>query len=82
MENKYFVVLRRLFMDEDVISIFEKEEAIKRGWIAENGDRVWVVPPQEEKTITFVWGFVNIDAAITFYECLQKNELGITCREV
>ena len=82
MDGKYFVVLRRLFQEKEVISIYDKEEAIAGNWIQADGERVWVVPPTEEKTITFVWAFNDLDVAVMFYECLQHNELGIKCEEV
>ena len=78
----YYVVLRRYMKEEDLISIYSFEEAVKGNWITEEGDRVWVVPPEHEYTATFVWGFEDLDVAVMFYESLRAQELGIKVREV
>lgn len=63
---------------EDYVNIFDEEEALARNWIKADGSRVWVIPPEEEKFAhTFVWGFNSEDEAISFYETLTKNQLGI-----
>ncbi len=80
--KNYYVVLRRWFQKEDLISIQDASEAIECNWIDENGNRVWVVPPEDEKTITFVWGFNDLDEAIQFYEALRLNEVGMKPSEV
>lgn len=82
MEYKYFVTLQRLYQEEEHINILDREEAIKNHWIKEDGDRIWVVPPKEEKSPTYVWGFDDLDTAVNFYECLKHNELGIKCYEI
>ena len=75
-------MLRRLFQEKDCISIYDKDEAIKGRWITEDEKRIWVVPSDQEKTPTFVWGFDNLDSAIIFYEILRTSELGIKCDEI
>ena len=82
MKFLYYVVLRRLMKEEDVISIHSFDEAVSCNWIDGNGERVWVVPPQNEFTTTFVWGFNSLDLAIDFYDVLQKNEVGMPCKEI
>ncbi len=82
MKYKYYVVLRRLYKTEDIISIYDFDEAVKGNWIDSNGNRVWVMPPELEKTITFVWGFDCLSTAVTFYDALAHNELGIECSEI
>lgn len=89
-ENEYFVVLRRASSEctskskemVERISIYDRAEALAGNWIAEDGNRIWVVPNQEERMYTFVWGFPDMDKAIDFYEVLKKNELGIRVEEV
>lgn len=78
----YYVVLRRLYQKEDFVSIYDESEAISLGWITEPGRRVWVIPPQNERTPTFVWEFTDIDKAIAFFEALRTAEIGIPCAEV
>ena len=82
MKYKYYVVLRRLFMEKDIISIYDFNEAVKENWINSNGNRIWVVPPKDERTATFVWGFHSLNTAVIFYESLLHNELGIECCEI
>lgn len=82
MKYLYYVVLRRMFQEEDIISIHDFKEAVELNWIGEDGNRIWVVPPEAETSITFVWGFYNLDKAIAFYETLQHNELGMMCQEL
>ena len=82
MKYKYYVVMRRLFKEKEIISIYDFDGAVKNNWIDSNGNRIWVVPPKDEATITFVWGFDSIDIAITFYESLLGNEIGIECQEI
>lgn len=89
-ENNYFVVLQRYNPGtclenramQDAISIYDREEAIQNNWIDENGNRIWVVPSQNERSHTFVWGFIDLERAVNFYDILQKNELGICVEEV
>lgn len=88
-ENEYFVVLRRTALKNidnnkemmELISIYDRAEALAGNWIDEDGSRVWIVPSQEERMYTFVWGFLDMDSAIEFYEVLKKNELGIRVEE-
>lgn len=82
MKYLYYVVLRRWMKAEDIISIDSFDDAVKKGWIDENGNRIWVVPPVDEFTTTFVWGFNSLDLAVPFYEALQHNEVGISCKEI
>lgn len=76
----YYVVLRRFMKREDVVSLYDEQEAIKRGWVNKSGERVWAVPAEEEFTPTFVWKFSDIDQAIVFFE-LIRFEIGIKCSE-
>lgn len=76
----YYVVLRRFMKREDVVSLYDEQEAIKRGWVNKSGERVWSVPVDEEFTPTFVWKFDDIDQAIVFFE-LIRSEIGIKCSE-
>lgn len=76
----YYVVLRRFMKREDVVSLYDEHEAIKRGWVNKNGERVWAVPTEKEFTPTFVWKFDDIDHAIVFFE-LIRSEIGIKCSE-
>ena len=62
---------------EEYVNIFSGEEALKHNWIATDGSRVWVVPPKDEFSHTFVWGFDNDSEAIAFYEALTTKELGM-----
>lgn len=78
----YYVVLRRLYQKEDIVSIYDESEAISLKWITEPGHRVWVIPPQDELSPTFVWEFTDIDKAIAFFEALRTAEIGIPCAEV
>lgn len=82
MKHKYYVVLRRFYQQKDIVSIYDFDEAVKGNWIDGNGNRVWVVPPEHEKTITFVWGFDSLSNAVLFYDALAHNELGIECSEI
>lgn len=82
MKYKYYVVLRRLFQTEDIISIHDFDEAVEMHWIDRKGNRIWMVPADEETTITFVWGFNSASIAVMFYESLLHNELGIKCSEI
>ena len=82
MKHKYYVVMRRLYQQEDIISIYDFNEAVKGNWIDSNGNRVWVMPPELEKTVTFVWGFDCLSTAVVFYDALLHNELGIKCSEI
>lgn len=89
-ENNFFVVLRRHNLNtqlddcsmQDFVSIYDHAEAIKNNWVDKNGERVWIVPSQHETQSTFVWGFVDMDQAISFYNVLLKNELDICVKEV
>ena len=74
--KKYYVVSMRLFKKEAYVNLFDFNEAVKRRWIDENGNRIWVVSPEEEKSITSVFGFDDLDKAIEFYECLM-SEVGM-----
>ena len=76
----YYVVLRRFMKREDVVSLYDEKEAIRRGWVDSHGERVWAVPSEEEFTPTFVWKFDDIDQAIMFFE-LIRSEVGIKCSE-
>ena len=78
---KYYVVLRRMFRKYEVISIYDRAEAMCHNWIDQNGNRVWVVPAEEEFTPTFVWGFSDLDQAVRFYEILRTAEIGIPVEE-
>lgn len=81
--DEYYVVLRRLFHEEDIISIYDRGEAIRRNWIDGDGNRVWVVPAKNEMTPTFVWKFFSLDDAVRFYEVLRTAEIGgIPVKEV
>jgi hypothetical protein len=82
MKYDYYVVLRRMFKEKDIVSIYDFDGAVKSNWIDKNGKRIWVVPTKDESTITFVWGFNSIDDAIKFYETLLGNEIGIECIEI
>lgn len=76
--EKYYVTLVRLFKEKDIVNIFDYNEAIERNWIDKNGNRIWVVPTEDELSSTFVWEFDNFDDAINFAIVLSKNELGIS----
>ena len=76
----YYVVLRRFMKREDIVSLYDEEEAIHRGWVDSHGERVWSVPVDEEFTPTFVWKFDDIDKEIMFFE-LIRSEIGIKFSE-
>lgn len=82
MANIFVVLVRSCCFSstkesEDYVHILSREEAIKNGWIDSDGERVWVVPPKNEYSHTFVWGFKDENNAIAFYENLTSKELGI-----
>lgn len=79
MKNEYFVVLQRFYWNEDRVFIFDKEEAVRHRWVNEAGERIWVVPVDEEHTHTFVWGFPTYEQAEVVYDSLL-TEIGIACR--
>lgn len=81
MKYKYYVVNVRFMKSEDFVNIFDFEEAIKRGWIDENGNRIWIVPANEEKSITSVYGFNDLNKAVEFYDALAHNGIGIKATE-
>lgn len=78
----YYVILRRFMKKEDIVSLYDEPEAIKRGWVDQNGNRVWVVALDEEYTPTFMWKFSDLDEAIMFYELLRTSDFGVPCYEV
>lgn len=87
MPKQFYVVLRRVkdnvinrsfkVYDKDYVTLFDFEEARRHNWVDENGDRVWVVPAEEERIPTFVWGFDDLEQAMLFYDLMRQNELGI-----
>ena len=88
---KYYVVVRRFLQlleknakkSKFIIELMEWEEAVAKKWIDKNGDRIWAVPPREEKNLTTsVFGFETLDSAINFYETLLKNGVGISTEEL
>ena len=81
MRYKYYVVNVRYMKSEDFISIFDFEGAVKANWIDENGNRVWVVPANEETSITAVYGFDDLDKAVEFYDALVHAVVGIKANE-
>ncbi len=72
--KQYYVVMRR-YEGEMYIFIYTFDEAKKNNWIDENGNRIWVLPPEEEKSPTYVFGFDILDMAIDFYTTLERNTL-------
>jgi len=60
----------------DYVAIYTFEDAVDLGWIRPDGSRNWVVPPCDEDSPTFVWGFNDETEAINF-ACSLKNEIGI-----
>lgn len=81
MKYKYYVVNVRFNREEDFVNIFDFEDAVKLRWIDKNGNRIWVVPPEEEKSITSVYGFNSLDKAVAFYDALAHAEIGIKVTE-
>lgn len=79
----YYVVLQRLTKvgchEEDIVSIYDEAEAFKHEWIDQNGNRIWVVPPTEETSPTFVWKFPEFTRALVFFDTLRSAEIGIPC---
>lgn len=74
--KEYYVVLTRLFGEKDYVYLMDKEEAVKRRWVDNSGNRIWVVPSADERSATFVWGFDDSDVALTFAENLS-SEVGM-----
>lgn len=63
---------------EEYVNIFSRDDAIKNNWIDEDGNRIWVLPVENEAYAhTFVWEFDDIDSAVAFYEALTTKELGM-----
>ena len=81
MKYKYYIVNVRYMKAEDFVNIFDYKEAIKMGWIDAEGNRIWVVPPEEEKSITSVYGFNDLSKAVEFYDCLVHSVIGFKASE-
>lgn len=88
---EYYVVVRRFLqlLDENakeakiIIELMQRQEAISKNWIDQNGDRIWVVPPREEKNLTTsVFGFKSLESAINFYNTFLENGVGILAEEL
>ena len=83
MKKRFYVTQMKTTMlnnqgsREEYVNLFSFEEAVKHHWIDSNGNRIWVVPPEEEFSITAVYGFDNINEAINFYVALTENQVGI-----
>lgn len=74
--KKYYVVKVR-YVGEECVFLFTAEEAKEKRWIDDNGNRIWVVPPKEERTYTGVYGFDDLDKAVEFYDILVNNQIGM-----
>lgn len=74
----YYVVWRRSNINGiDMISVYDRDEAVRNRWIDPNtGDRIWIVPTDmEQYTITMVFEFDDLDDAVQFHEGF-KHQLG------
>lgn len=74
----YYVVWRRSNVNNfDMISVYDRDEAVDRKWIdPDTGSRIWVVPADlEQYTITMVFEFDSLDEAVKFHEGF-KHQLG------
>lgn len=87
MKNFYVVQLKTTVMNnegkrEEFVNLLTFEEAVKKKWIDKNGNRVWVVSPEDERvTITAVYGFNLLEKAILFYDILCNNQIGMKVTE-
>ena len=83
MKKYYVVKIRTTCNDkaEETVFLFDKEEALKNNWINSEGNRIWVEPPEEERTrtsVTSVYGFDDLNKATEFWTMLSENQIGMT----
>ena len=80
MEKTYVVLIRNKVVADDAVdyvNIFTQDEAVKANWVSEDGERIWVFPPKDEYSNTFVWEFTDPDKAVDFYTMLTTAAVGI-----
>lgn len=84
MKKKYYVVLQRhnhnAFYNDvvETVHLFNFKEAVEHRWIDDDGNRIWIVSPEyEEHCHSFIYGFNDLDEAVSFAEILINNQIGM-----
>lgn len=74
---KRFYVIKVRNCEEEYVHFLNFKEAVKNKWIDENGNRIWISPPDEELSTTSVYGFDDLRKAMEFYDTLVNNQIGM-----
>lgn len=82
MDKANYYVILRIYLGKRYVMLYDFNEAVKSRWVDINGNRVWIVPAEEETSPDFVYGFNDLDEAINFYNILSHNEIGVKVEQL